>query len=493
MDTVHRAVVLTLLMGVALALSATLLVPASGAALSAGQGFSMLIRSDGSLVSWGLNTYGETGTGRASDWPQRVGTAKDWETACCGYRHTLAVKADGSLWAWGYNSNGQLGMATGSLRTPTRVGTSNDWAQVSAGGMFSLALKTDGSLWAWGANAKGQLGLGAGDPGDKAAPTRVGAATDWRVVSAGYDHVLALKTDGSLWAWGANQYGELGQGTAGDTAALPVPTMVGTDTDWSVVVAGDGASYALKASGALWSWGNNAVGQLGLGDTAHRTLPISVDPSAHWTAIAAPRYADVYGSWSEAHAIALRSDGTIWSCGDNEAGQLGIPRISSSSLFQQVGKATTWRSLAAGDETSFAVDSRGTVWAWGIDSEGQLGQGMSYIPRNAPATYGMSVNDLAGPSTWCGGAVAVYRGAKATLKYRANDAVSKKAEISLVIRTLKGKQAKVVAPKPSATGKILRYTFVCKLKKGVYRYSVYAVDASGNPQRNVARGRLTVL
>ncbi|MGI6595500.1 MAG: RCC1 domain-containing protein [Candidatus Ratteibacteria bacterium] len=282
----------------------------------------------------------------------------------------MALKEDGTLWAWGYNLHGQLGLGnTDNTDTPTQVGAATDWLDISAGSLHTIALKEDGTLWAWGYNYYGQLGLNdSGSGTERTIPTQVGTATNWYAISAGSSHTIALKEDGTLWAWGFNHYGQLGLDDSGSGTDRATPTQVGTDTDWLAISAGDNHTIALKEDGTLWAWGHNSSGQLGLDDTTKRVTPTQVGTDTNWLAI----------SGGSTHTIALKEDGTLWAWGGNYYGQLGLGDSDTGTdrtIPTQVGTATNWYAISAGDDHTIALKEYGTLWAWGNNSNGQLGLG----------------------------------------------------------------------------------------------------------------------
>ncbi|MCL2557379.1 MAG: hypothetical protein FWE09_02770, partial [Treponema sp.] len=255
--------------------------PSSWTSVSAGSSHALAIGSDGSLWAWGSGTRGQLGNGRMADSrvPVRVGESYGWAHASAGDGHSAAIMADGSLWTWGSNSNGQLGSGASGPRTerssPVRVGSDNDWAFVSAGWAHTVAVRTDLSLWAWGSGGSGRLGDGTA--ADQAAPTRVGADRNWATVSAGREHTVAIGADGSLWAWGSNADGRIGDGFAtggGWRNDRHVPTRIAQELDWAFVCAGWGHTVAAATEGSAWAWGANNRGQLGDGQVADPRLPV---------------------------------------------------------------------------------------------------------------------------------------------------------------------------------------------------------------------------
>ena len=271
-----------------------------------------------------------------------------------------------TLWTRGHNNRGQLGDGTTTDRTTgtQELTAETDWAAISAGGYYTVALKSDGTLWAWGDNRYGQLGNGT--TVDRTTPTQESTgATNWSAIATGGYHTVALKSDGTLWAWGYNGYGSLGDGTIVSKSA---PTQEATGaTDWSVIAAGGFHTIAIKADGSLWAWGNNEIGQVGDGTTVNKDAPTQESTGGtNWSAISAGDY----------HTVALKSDGALWAWGHNQYGQLGDGTLTHrhTPVRESTG-ASNWSAIATGKDHTIALKSDGTLWAWGYNSFSQVGDG----------------------------------------------------------------------------------------------------------------------
>ena len=352
-------------------------------------GWVAIARSSYTLaLGWGCNSVGRLGDGTIVDRCSPVtviGGFTDWRSISSGCVHTVGLRQNGTLWAWGYNSLGRLGNnnTTNASSPVSVVGGFTDWCQASAGGSHTAAIRQNGTLWAWGSNTTGTLG-------DCTAISRsspvsvVGGFTDWCQVSAGHRHNLAVRTNGTLWAWGYNSSGRLGDGTCIDKSS-PV-SVVGGFTDWCQASAGCSHSLAVRQDGTLWAWGANLAGALGTGNVIGRNSPVSVVGGfTDWCQASA----------GNAHSLAVRQDGTLWAWGCNNVGQLGDGTITSrSSPVSVVGGFTDWCQASAAGTHSVAIRQNGTLWAWGCNVDGRLGNG-TVVSVSSP------VSVVGGFTDWC--------------------------------------------------------------------------------------------
>jgi alpha-tubulin suppressor-like RCC1 family protein len=293
------------------------------------------------------------------------------------------------LFSWGKNTSnsgntGQLGLnldpaTTYAKSSPTQVGSLTNWATISGGNGHAISTKNDGTLWSWGGNFNGQLGLN--NTTYYSSPKQVGALTNWLQISAGYRNSLAVKTNGTLWAWGYNSSGQLG---TNNLTYYSSPKQIGGGTNWSFVVAsgsGNDSTLAIKTDGTLWSWGSNNSGQLGLGNTTNYSSPKQVGSLTTWYRIFC----------GNNFVIAVKTDGTLWSWGVNNAGQLGLNDTSNRSSPVQVGLLTTWSGNSLPNSSSnfaLVIKTNGTLWAWGFNGSGQLGLGNTTYAFSSPQQVG---------------------------------------------------------------------------------------------------------
>jgi alpha-tubulin suppressor-like RCC1 family protein len=244
-------------------------------AVAGGLVHSLALKNDGTVLAWGNNQYGQLGDGTTtrSTTPVQVSGLSGVQAIAEGPFSSLALKNDGSVWAWGYNAYGQLGDGTTTDRlTPVQVSGLSGVQAIAGGQYHSLALKNDGTVLAWGRNNYGQLGDGTYT--DRTTPVQVSGLSDVQAIAGGQNHSLALKNDGTLWAWGYNSLGQLGDGTIGGSHTTPAP--VSSLEDVKAVAGGGMYSLALKNDGTLWAWGYNYWGQLGDGTFYNRTTPVQV-------------------------------------------------------------------------------------------------------------------------------------------------------------------------------------------------------------------------
>ena len=252
--------------------------------ISVGSEFSLAIKSDGTLWAWGENAFGQLGIGSPfnKNTPIQVGVDK-WLSVSAGIYHATGIKSDGTLWAWGYNYLGRLGTGDENDRnTPTQI-DAGKWLSVSAGAVHNMGIKSDGTRWSWGVNSSGELGTGG--TADINIPTKVG--TDkWLSLSAGSGHTLGIKKDSTLWVWGLNADGRLGLGpeTFNILRVLSTPTQIGTDK-WRIAGAGSSHSAGIKSTGTLWTWGSNNFGELGNGGGSFVIAPIQIGTETNWTQV----------------------------------------------------------------------------------------------------------------------------------------------------------------------------------------------------------------
>jgi len=366
--------------------------PGSGVVAISTGAHSMALKSDGTVLAWGANANGQVGDGTTTNRSVPVQVtglgAGSGVVAIAGGgngAHALALKSDGTVLAWGANAAGQLGDGTTTNRlTPVAVPGLGDVAAIDIGANHSVARKTDGTALAWGSNGNGQLGDGTFQGSRTIVETvGLGAGSDVTALTGGFTHSLALKSDGTVLAFGANGNGQLGDGTT-DNAFVPVPVSgLGPGSGVTAIAGGAGGagghSLAIKSDGTVLAWGLNVNGQLGDGTMAQKTTPVQVSglgPGSGVVAVAAG---------GNNFSLALKSDGTVLAWGFNVNGQLGDGTMMARTTPVQVsglGPGSGVVAIAAGNH-GLALKSDGTVLAWGGNVFGQLGDGTT-VQKTAP-------------------------------------------------------------------------------------------------------------
>ncbi len=358
---------------------AALVLGVAGAALTgAGTAQAGVIPVRHAVVDWG---------GDSNFTPQQLVNSTGAVQVSAGGAHVLVLQSDGTVRARGNNWFGQLGNGTSTasstlIQVPGLTGV----VQVSAGGFHSLALRSDGTVWEWGAWALG---------GDNLTPAEVPGLTGVTKIAAGDGFSLALRSDGTVWAWGNNDNGQLGDGT---TDASTVPVQVSGLSQVSGIAAGLDSALAVRTQGittvkTVWAWGGNGSGQLGDGTLGDHLTPERV------TGIGAPSVTGI--SAGQKFAVALGSDGSVWAWGADDAGQLGNAPTASpvTRPAETTGMDSGITQISAGADHVLALESNGTVLAWGDNGQGELGTGST-----ASVTGKVQVSGLAGVTQVSAGA-----------------------------------------------------------------------------------------
>jgi alpha-tubulin suppressor-like RCC1 family protein len=390
------------------------------------------IQSNGTLWSWGNNSFHQLGDGTTTQRtsPGQVGSATNWAKVVCAgengnggvYGFCLGLRSDGTLWSWGSNVSGATGQGTysGDTNTPTQIGSSTDWTDIAAGctgysassGMFSLAIKSNGTLWAWGNNQFYQLGDNTTT--DQNTPIQIGAATTWGKVFASVTGTgFGIRTDGSLYSWGENTpSGMTAQGST--TGQVHTPTQVGVSTGWLTISTGvvtslgGGYALAIKTDDTMWAWGTNAFGGFGTGvaTSTAQPSPVNVGHFPIWKKASA---GGAYGnSGYPTTSLAIRGItpdySALYTFGSNSSGQTAQNTTSGNTLLPTLAATAnyTWLKVAPGNVGAggtglgcMALLKDGTLWSWGSNTvgdgtvaTGSIGQGSVTLYLLVPTQVG---------------------------------------------------------------------------------------------------------
>lgn len=357
--------------------------------VAAGILFSLGLRSDGTVWGWGNNRYASLGKSTYYPYsytPVKIFGISEVIGLSASY-HVLALKTDGTVWSWGSSLNGALGTGTVAFlgMPPTQVNGISGVSAVAAGEGFSAALKSDGTVWSWGGDEALQLGDGSNGTASST-PVQATGITNAKAIAVGGLHTIALLQDGTVMAWGNNEYGQLGTvtndqcsyhvfGTPYTDNCSKTPIKIAKLDNVVAVASGSYHVLALRADGTVWAWGLNDGGQLGDGTTSNSSVPKPVPGLTGVVAIAA----------GDNHSLALRSDGTVWAWGWNSKRQLGYAsasvctsvfgrkNVSCSNTPAPVLGLADVSTISAGGDDSLALEIDGSVWVWGDNMDGQIG------------------------------------------------------------------------------------------------------------------------
>jgi alpha-tubulin suppressor-like RCC1 family protein len=285
------------------------------------------VKSDGTLWGWGTSAGGIGGWGDTLDRssPVQIGALTNWTAPINGYECHGAVNSSGNLFVWGYNSYGTLGTGnTTDYSSPVQLAGTTWTQEIWAGTRHVAAVKSDGTLWTWGRGLQG--GLGNGSVANQYSPVQVGALTTWSTVGVGIANTLAIKTDGTLWVWGRGTEGMNGLGNTTDYSS---PVQLGANT-WTKIAARGANRFAvgLRTDGTLWGWGANGTGQLGLGNTTSYSSPVQIGSRTDWSWVEVLAYNSI---------IAYTTLGETFVWGKNNLGQLGLGNTTNYSSPVQLG------------------------------------------------------------------------------------------------------------------------------------------------------------
>ena len=356
----------------------------------------------GTMWAWGYNQYGQLGQNNTTHYssPVQIGSDANWAITEFGRSKTasltaLQVKSDGTLWSWGDGGEGSLAQNNRTdYSSPVQI-SGTTWKFVvnatNTSGQSVFGIKTDGTLWGWGNNQYGSLGQNNNT--SRSSPVQVGSDTTWKEVASGNDVSGATKTDGTLWMWGRNNSGQLAQNNTTNPNGISSPVQV-PGTSWNHVYSGYGYFYGTKTDGTLWVWGGGGYGSLGQNQASAKYSSPTQIPGTTWQQV----------TTGNTFSIATKTDGTMWAWGYNDKGALGVldhhdDGHNYSSPVQIPGTNWIWASAVANASTAAALKSDGTLWSWGYNGMGALGQN-DKTNRSSPIQI---------PGTWSG-VVGQYQG-----------------------------------------------------------------------------------
>lgn len=367
--------------------------------IDATNSFSAIIKNNNTLWTTGNNSSGQLGLGDTTDrnilTQVITGGINTWTMVSLGNNFMAGIKTDGTLWTWGDNMSGQLGLGDNiSYNTPIQVimgSGNNDWVMVECGNELIIARKSDNSIWSVGNNTNGQLARG--DYNINMNTFAMIGTSEWTDIKCGYNYMAAINSTSQLYFAGYNMYGEFGQNYIDSDYTSPTLSLSNSYNDWNSVgffPSPTAFTLFIKEDGILYGCGVNAKGQLGLGDTNTRYTPVQIT-SDIWDKVST---GSNNSNSTFGFSAAIKNDGTLWTWGYNNSGQLGLGDTIDRNVPTQVGSDTDWIKISCsnGGGHMIGLKSDNTIWGWGDNTSGQLGLS-TYISMNIPTQIGL-FNDI---------------------------------------------------------------------------------------------------
>jgi alpha-tubulin suppressor-like RCC1 family protein len=343
------------------------------------------LKTDGTIWFWGTNFNGENGSGVAdglSYAPTQIGTDTNWKKVYQTGKCFIGLKTNGTLWFWGTNNRGENGSGVddGLVYSVTQIGTDSDWDRLGNLFINVIGIKTSGTIWFWGRSGNGEVGNGI--VGGTYAPTQIGSST-WSKVYNVDQCILGIRTNGTAWFWGLNGFGENGSGVA--DGLIYAPTQIGAATNWEeLALGGTGAIIGLRTDGTLYHWGANTFGEKGTGSgDAVIHVPAQIGSASDW----------VHAYQFDNCVAAVKSTGTAWFWGTNGAGENGSG-VADNLIYapMQIGSATDWDQLYPGMGAVVGLKTGGSIWFFATNNNGEIGTGTADGLVYAPVQIGVATN-----------------------------------------------------------------------------------------------------
>lgn len=343
------------------------------------------IKSDDTAWCWGGANYLGDGTSNQSAIPVQVAGGGTWKKISAGQMHSCGIKSDDTAWCWGFEFYGALGnnAATATFRlSPIAVVGGHTWKEIGTGDMQTCAIKSDDTAWCWGYQSDGRLGNNVGFGGALATPTAVTGGFTWKTISVKNSTACAVRSNDAGYCWGYGSYGNRGDGTTGQAGPNPVAILGGHT--WKNIDAGFLHTCGIKSDNTIWCWGYNGQGQLGNNNTTQQTSPVTLTSGGAWKSVSAGRD----------YTCGIKTaGGQIFCWGTNALGQIAAgPEIGNRDAPDTVTGNATWTAISTAHRHSCGLQSDGSAWCWGYDSQQQLGNGATSADQPSPvAVTGGSV------------------------------------------------------------------------------------------------------